>query len=229
MSRSFIVYGSYSRGIEEFGTAPDGTLNAGEPLQARITKQIDAGIRYTIMPGLNMMVGAFEISKPYYDRDATNLYTVVGDLKHTGLEFSLTGKPMPSVTVVAGAVYIKGKVSGLPVANGSIGNTEPGLPPYTVRLNVQYSPPSWKGASAEVQMNSETAQYANAKNTFKVPTLTTFAVGARYPFKVGSTRMTARVLVDNILDTFAWTVDGNSGRFVPSAVRTYQARLSADF
>ena len=229
VSRSFIVYGSYSRGIEEFGTAPDGTLNAGEPLQARITKQIDAGIRYTIMPGLNMMVGAFEISKPYYDRDATNLYTVVGDLKHTGLEFSLTGKPMPSVTVVAGAVYIKGKVSGLPVANGSIGNTEPGLPPYTVRLNVQYSPPSWKGASAEVQMNSETAQYANAKNTFKVPTLTTFAVGARYPFKVGSTRMTARVLVDNILDTFAWTVDGNSGRFVPSAVRTYQARLSADF
>ena len=229
VSKSFIVYGSYSRGIEEFGTAPDGTLNAGEPLQARVTSQIDAGIRYTIIPGLNLMLGAFQISKPYYDKDTTNLYTVVGNLKHSGVEFSLTGKPIPSVTIVAGAVYVKGKVSGLPVDNGTIGSTEPGLPPYTVRLNVQYGPKWMKGVVGEFQMNSETANYANRTNTFKVPTLTTFSIGARYPFKIGTTRLSARVFIDNIFDTFKWTADGNSGRFAASSQRLYQGRLAADF
>ena len=229
VSRSFIVYGSYARGVEEFGTAPDGTLNAGEPLQARVTSQIDAGIRYTIMPGLNLMLGAFQISKPYYDRDATNLYTVVGDLKHSGFEFSLTGKPITSLTIVAGAVYVKGKVSGLPVNNGTIGSTEPGLPPYSIRLNAQYGPAWMKGVVGEFQMNSETANYANRTNTFKVPTLTTFSVGARYPFKIGTTRLSARVFIDNIFGTFKWTVDGNSGRFAPSSQRLYQTRLAVDF
>ena len=229
VSRDLVAYGSYSRGIEEFGTAPDGTANAGEPLQARVTSQIDAGIRYTIIPGLNLVMAAFEIKKPYYDKDATNLYTVVGDLKHTGVEFSLTGKPTSSLTVVAGAVYIKGRVSGLPVNNGTIGSTEPGLPPYTVRFNVQYRPTWMKGVVGEFQMNSETANYANRTNTFKVPTVTTFGIGARYPFKVGSVRVSARLFVDNVLNAWNWTVDGNSGRFSPSAQRNYQARLSADF
>ena len=229
VSKSFVVYGSYARGIEEFGTAPDSAINAGEPLQARVTSQVDAGIRYTIIPGFNLVVGAFQISKPYYDKDATNLYTVVGDLEHTGVEFSLTGKPIPGVVIVAGAVYVKGKVSGLPVNNGTIGSTEPGLVPYTVRLNVQYGPRMFKGVVAEFQANSETSNYANRTNTFKVPTLSTFGIGARYPFRIGTTRLSARVFVDNIFDTFQWTVDGNSGRFASSGQRLYQARLSADF
>ncbi len=229
ISRSFVVYGSYARGIEEFGTAPDGTANAGEPLQARVTSQIDAGIRYTISPGFNLVLGAFQIKKPYYDRDAANVYTVVGDLKHTGVEFSLTGKPIPSVTLVAGAVYVKGKVAGLPVNNGTIGSTEPGLAPYTVRLNVQYGPQMFKGVVAEFQANSETASYANRTNTFKVPTATTFGIGARYPFRVGTTRAQVRFFVDNIFNAWTWTVDGNSGRFAPSGQRLYQARITADF
>ncbi len=229
VSRDFVVYGSYARGIEEFGTAPDGTANAGEPLQARVTSQVDAGIRYAIMPGLNLMVGAFEIKKPYYDRDAANLYTVVGDLKHTGVEFSLTGKPIPSVTLVAGAVYINGKVSGLTVANGTIGSIEPGLPPLTIRLNAQYAPQWMHGVIGEFQMNSETGSDANRTNTFKVPTLTTFGLGARYPFNVGSTRLAARLFVDNVFNAWSWTVDGNSGRFSPNGHRTYMVRLSGDF
>lgn len=229
VSRDFVVYGSYARGIEEFGTAPDGTVNAGEPLQARVTSQVDAGIRYTIMPGLNLMVGAFEIQKPYYDRDVANLYTVVGDLRHTGMEFSLTGKPIPSVTLVAGAVYIKGKIAGLPVDNRTIGDTEPGLPPLTVRLNMQYAPQWMRGVIAEFQLNSETGSYANRTNTFKVPTLTTFGLGARYPFSVGGTRLAVRLFVDNVFNVWSWTVDGNSGRFAPNAHRNYMIRLSADF
>jgi iron complex outermembrane receptor protein len=229
VSSKLVVYGSYSRGLEEFGTAPDNTANAGEPLQAQMSKQIDAGLRYTIIPGLNMMVGIFDISKPYYDRDSANLYTVVGNLKHQGVEFSLTGRPFTGVTVVAGAVYIKARVSGLPVDNGTIGKIAPGVPPFVASTSVQYSHPSWNGFTLEVQGNLDSSQTANRTNTFEVPSLMTFGVVARYPFTIGETKAAVRVAVNNITNENGWTVDGNSGRFSPVGVRTYAVRLSADF
>ena len=229
VSRTLVVYGSYSRGLEEFGTAPDGTVNAGEPLQAQLSEQIDAGFRYTIMPGLNMMVGVFDISKPYYDRDTANVYAVVGDLKHQGIEFSLTGKPITGVTLVAGAVYIKARVSGLPVDNGTLGEIEPGTPPFFLSSSIQYSAPSWNGFSFEFVTDYTSSQTANRTNTFKMPAVVTFGVGARYPFAIGATKMSVRVNLNNITDKNGWNVDGNSGRFSPLGQRTYAVRLAADF
>jgi iron complex outermembrane recepter protein len=229
VSRKLVFYSSYSRGLEEFGTAPDGTINAGEPLQAQMSKQIDTGLRYTIMPDFNVMVGAFDISKPYYDRDVANRYVVVGHLKHQGVEFSLAGKPFTGVAVVAGAVYIKGRVSGLPVDNGTIGKIEAGLPPYFVNTNISYSHPSWNGFSVETSGEFSSAQFANRTNTLKVPTLVTFGVGARYNISVGSTKASVKFNINNVMNKNGWNVDGNLGRFTPAGQRTYAIRLSADF
>ena len=229
VSRKLVVYGSYSRGLEEFGTAPDGTVNAGEPLQAQLSEQIDAGLRYTIIPGVDAMVGVFDISKPYYDRDAANVYAVVGNLKPQGIEFSLTGKPITGLTVVAGAVYIKARVSGLPVDNGTLGKIEPGTPPFFLSSSFQYSHPSWKGFSLEMSGDYTSAQTANRTNSFNMPAVVTVGVGARYNFTVGATKASVKLNINNVTDKNGWNVDGNSGRFTPLGQRTYAVRLSADF
>lgn len=223
------VYGSYTRGLEEFGTAPDNTLNAGEPLQAEITEQIDAGVRYVITPGLTFMAGVFEVSKPYFDRDGANVYTVVGDLSHRGVEMSLTGRPLPGLTVVAGALFLKARVTGLPVDRGLIGEVVPGTAPRVLRFNTQYSGPAWRGFMVEGTVDHEGAQMANRANTLRVKSLTTVSVGARYPFAVGKVHANIRAQVSNLFNTFVWTVDGNSGRFAPNAARQYFLRLAADF
>jgi len=222
-------YSGYTRGLEDFGTAPDNTVNAGEPLPAQLTEQVDAGVRYTIVPGFTFVGGVFEVKKPYFDRDTANVYSVVGDLSHKGVELSLTGQPFTGVNVVAGAVFLKARVSGLSVERGLIGEVSPGTSPRILRLNLQYGAPSWNGFTIEGNIEHEGATVANRANTLKVPSLTTLSVAARYPFALGKVRANVRLQITNITNVFAWTVEGNSGRFTPNAPRVIFVRFAADY
>lgn len=222
-------YSGYTRGLEDFGTAPDNTVNAGEPLPAQLTEQIDGGLRYIVIPGLTFVGGLFQVTKPYFDRDTANVYSVVGDLSHRGAEFSLTGQPLAGVTLVAGAVFLKARVSGLSVERGLIGEISPGAAPRILRFNLQYGAPSWRGFTVEANVEHEGAQIANRANTLKVPALTTLSFAARYPFAIGKVRANARLQIMNATNAFAWTVEGNSGRFSPNQPRAVFFRFAADY
>lgn len=223
------LYAGYTRGLEEFGTAPDNAANGGEPLPVKVTRQIDAGFRYRVMPGVNLIAGVFEVTKPYFDRNTANIYTVVGDVRHRGVEVSLAGKPAPNITVVAGAVFLQARVSGLPVDQGVIGPVPPGTPPSLYRFSLQYDLPQVPGLSFDTQIESNGSHYANRLNTLRVPSSETVALGVRYAFSVGETRTTFRAQVMNLLDSYNWTVEGFSGRLIPTPSRRFLARLSTDF
>jgi iron complex outermembrane recepter protein len=223
------LFGSYMKGLEEFGVAPDNAVNGGEPLPAAQTKQIDAGVRYQIKPGLAAVVSVFEITKPHFDRNTVNVFTNVGELSHQGLELSLTGRLSPSWTMVAGALFLKPRVSGLPVDQGLLGKVPPGTPVRSINLNAQFSPPSWKGAALDATLEVTGRYYANRLNTLRMPGYETLNIGARYPFRIGATRAALRLLVNNITNVYAWTVDGASGRFAPISPTTYMGRVVLDF
>ncbi|MEQ9447524.1 MAG: TonB-dependent receptor, partial [Rhodospirillaceae bacterium] len=121
ITNKLTLYASYTRGLEESGVAPDNASNPNEALPASLTEQLDAGLRYRITPNLTMIAGVFEVSKPYFDRNAANLFTQVGSLRHRGVEFSLSGSPVDGLTVVAGAVLLEARVSGFTVDQGIIG------------------------------------------------------------------------------------------------------------
>jgi iron complex outermembrane receptor protein len=229
VSPRLVAYGSYTRGMEEFGTAPDNAANGGAPLPAALTSQMDAGVRYTIIPGMTLVAGVFQVEKPYFDRNLVNFYEDVGDLSHRGVELSLTGRPFTGMTVVGGAVFLKARISGLPVEQGTIANKPPGTTPRLLKLNVQYGAPSWDGFVLELQVDSESSTPANRLNTFRVPTYVNVNVGFRYNFEIYGARANIRATVNNVANDFYWTVDGNSGRFAPSGVRTYGFRVAADF
>ena len=228
-SPALAFYAGYTRGLEEFGTAPDNADNAGAPVPASLTKQVDAGFRYRIIQGLNFVAGVFEVSKPYFDRNAVNVYTDVGNLRHRGIELSLTGRPFQGLTVVGGAVFLQARVAGLPVDQGLIGEIPPGTAPRQFRFNLQYGASSWRGFTLESQFDVEGAQTANRANTLRIPALATLTLGARYPFAVNGVKGTLRAQVVNVTNKYGWTVDGASGRFAPNGVRQFVLRAAADF
>ena len=228
-SADLTAYAGYTRGLEEFGTAPENAVNGGEPVPAGLTKQLDAGFRYRIFPGLNLMAGVFEVSKPYFDRDTANIYTDVGNLRHRGIEMSLAGRPIKGVTVVAGAMILQARVSGLPVDQGLIGDVPPGTPPTITRLNVQYEIPAWHGLSVDAQVETSGSVYANRLDTLRAPATATLALGARYAFTALQAKANLRVQVQNITNAYDWNVEGASGRFSASSPRRYLVRLAADF
>jgi iron complex outermembrane receptor protein len=223
------VYGSYTRGLEEFGTAPDNAVNGGEPLPAGLTKQIDAGLRYQIMPGLSAVAGVFEITKPYFDRDPANLFTNVGNLRHRGVEFSLTGEVSESIRVVAGGVFLQPRVSGPPVNQGLIGSTPRGTPLRNITLNVQYGPPTWKGIALDATLDVKGPVYANRLSTFRLPSQEIVGIGARFPFQALGARFLLRTQINNLFNRYDWSVDGASGRFSIITPRVYYSRLAMDF
>jgi len=229
VSPSVALYAGYTRGLEEFGTAPDNAANAGEPLRAKETKQFDAGFRYRIMPGFNLMAGVFQVEKPYFDRDTANVYTDVGALRHRGVEMSLSGQPVKGLTVIAGLLLLEAKASGLPVDQGLIGDTSPGTPPMTIKTNLQYELPFAPGLLVDSQFDVLKGYYANRANTFKTPTQSVLSLGVRYNFKPFGRVTSLRFQVQNVLDQYAWTAEGASGRLAPIPPRRYTVRLATDF
>ena len=222
-------YGSYTRGLEEFGNAPEDVVNRGEPLPAAGTEQIDAGLRYRITPALSLVAGVFEVSKPYFERDLANVYTDVGALSHKGIEVSLTGQPIEGLRIVSGALFMKARITGLPVDQGLIGEISPGTPPRTLLFNIQYGAPSWHGLTVDTQINVRGSTTANRANTLRVPALTTFSLGLRFPFAVLDAKANLRLQLENVTNAFGWNVAGSSGRFTANGDRALNARLVADF
>jgi len=223
------VYGSYARGLEESPVAPQSAANRGDSLPANLTEQMDAGIRYVITPSVRLVAGVFEVRKPYLDRNAANIFTDVGAVRHRGIEVSLSGKVAEGLTVLAGAILLQARVSGFTVDRGLISPIPAGTTPRLLRLNVEYGPPSWHGLSVDTQIEHKSAQPANRLNTFKAPSDTVFNLGGRYQFSMFRSPASLRVQVLNVTNEFRWNVNGTSGYFSLGDGRRYTARLSVDF
>lgn len=228
-TNALAIYGSFTRGLEESGIAPENATNRGEALPASLTKQVDGGIRYRITPQLTLLAGVFEVSKPYFDRNPVNLFTTVGNIRHRGVEVSLAGQPVPDLTVVAGVMLLQPRISGSTVERGLIGPVPPGRTPQVIRFNSNYAPPSWGGLSLEFQVDHRGANYANRLNTFKVPAVTLIDLGGRYKFQAFGGDASLRLQVQNVTNAYGWQVAGSSGSFSYEGPRRLSARLAVDF
>lgn len=228
LSPNAALYGSYTRGLEESGIAPENAVNRGEALPASMTEQVDAGVRYRLTPGLSLIAGVFEVTKPFFDRNAANVFTDVGRLSHRGIELSASGQVAPGLTVVAGAMFLKARIDANAAVASFIGPVPVGRPDRTVRLSVQYGPAAWRGFSVNGQVNQDGPAYATRTNTVRLESNTTLDLGLRYVFKIfdRSASFTTRVM--NVTNAYGWTVM-SSGSYTPIPTRRVQAQLIADF
>ncbi len=223
------VFASYTNGLEESGEAPNSATNRGEALPAARTSQVDAGVRYVLAPGLSAVVTAFQIKKPYFNLNQNRLYTHVGELSHRGLELSLAGKVADGLTVVAGAVFLKARITGDLVNRGVIGPVPVGRTPRIVRLNGEYGPASWAGLSVDAQVENLSSRVASVDNRAVIPARTTLSLGGRYRFKLFDRSAMLRAQVQNITDVFGWDINAMQLAFEAAEPRRFMTSLAIDF
>lgn len=228
VSDDLVFYGSYTRGLEESGEAPQNAANRGESVPATRTTQVDAGLRYALTPVLRFVAGVFEVKKPFFNLDTANIFTQVGNVRHRGTELSLAGEIIDGLTVVAGAVLLQARVTGQAVSAGRIGAVPLGRSPRVMRLNAQYKPAEWQGISIDGQIENISSRYADLLNTVRAPSYTTVNLGGRYPFKVRDKAATLRLQVLNVTNRFAWTVSPTA-TFLPIDQQRMVMSLAADF
>ena len=229
LSDLLVLYGSYTRGLEDSPIAPATAANSGEGVPASLTQQVDAGLRYQLSRSLRFVVGLFEIEKPFFELDSTNFYRQLGTIRHQGIEVSLAGEPIEGLTIVTGLVLLKARLSGDLVDQGTIGEIPIGSIPLTAILNAQYEPESWRGFSIDGRVVNDASYFTNAENTFKGPVITTLDLGARYRFKISELAASLRLQVTNVLNSYEWRVSGGSRQFTPTAPRKFTLQLAVDF
>ena len=107
LSKYAVLYGSYTRGLEDSPTAPSSAVNRGEPPPATPTWQVDGGVRGVFGPHLQVLGGVFKIHKSYFSLDAEDRYTQIGDITSEGVESSVTLTGGAGLRLVAGAVSLR--------------------------------------------------------------------------------------------------------------------------
>jgi len=229
-TQTLTLYTAYTKGVEDSGTTPQSARNRGEAVPATVTKQIDVGFMYVFRPGLRMNGALFQITKPFYDKDATNLYTDVGDWRQRGAELSFTGQLMPGLNIVAGAVVYQPRVIGPLVDQGVVGSVPMGRDESAARLDLQYGPASWMGVSVEGQLEYTDRGYGNTLNRADVPARLVLNLGMRYRFQAFGASGQFRARVQNVTNVYSWDFQGGNNlsfQYMPQRRATFT--LAADF
>ncbi|MGE4063444.1 MAG: TonB-dependent receptor [Rhodospirillaceae bacterium] len=222
------AYSSYTRGLEETPTAPDSAFNRGEPMPTAITKQVDAGLRFTLKPGLNLVAGVFEVRKPYFTLDRNNVFGPFGAIRHRGIEASLAGQLFEGFNIVAGLVALEPRVSGDAVDRGVIGKIPVGVFPRSSIVQINYAPAAWNGFALEVYFFDGGGQRTTADNSFKTDGYKQLNLGVRRNWTLFGVPASFRFRVLNVFNAYDWNVN-QSGQWFPRQPLTWLTNLALDF
>jgi iron complex outermembrane receptor protein len=226
LSKAIAIYAGYARGLEESGVAPPVAANRNAPLPTIITTQKDAGVRIAL-GGLKIVGGVFDLTRPYFGFNSENFFGQVGSVESRGAEFSISGKVTPTIDLVAGGVFIDGKVTRDANVQGNVGSKPVGLSPHQLSLNANWKTPL-KGLDLDTTLINRASAAATTDNSVFIPAKWRWDVGGHYHFKLARRDATFRLQVFNITGFSGYNVNG-SGVYGQNPGRFVQGYLAVDF
>ncbi len=229
LTGNLYVYGGMTRGLEDAPIAPNIATNRSEAPPAARTKQAEAGLRLALPANLVLVAGVFSISKPYFSLDPSLRFRQLGTLTNRGLEFSLTGRPAPGLTVLAGTMLLDPRIAGEDVNSGLIGPRPVGQIRRRSVFNLDWRMQGGKGPlSLDLAFESLSSRMANSANTLSAPARTNLNLGARYRFNLGKLELLLRPQLTNAFNNYGWQVS-SSGGFGYTPPRAMTMSVDADF
>jgi iron complex outermembrane recepter protein len=203
------VYAGTEKGLEDSGTAPESATNRNEQLPATRSTQYEGGVRWKF-PGGQLVVNAFQITKPYFSFDQNRAFTQVGTIRHRGVEASFTGHFGKRLQLLAGAVATQPRViDRLP----GVGERPAGMPSIFARMDVNYRTDIFGGLTPTASLTYTGKRAVGSRplpslgdKQLMVDGYATLDLGLRQQFKLGKVPMSFRLLVWNVFDAASWKV-----------------------
>ena len=239
LTKNLILFGGTQRGLEDSGAAPDTAANRAEQLPAALSTQYEAGLHWNFGTskgfGGQLVLSAFQISKPYFTFDDFNRYSRLGTVRHKGIEVSLSSHMLDNrLSLLAGAVFMKPKVLFGPGQQGTLGTKPVGARPVQLRLDANYRSGLWGGFTPTVSFSyfstaasSARTQPALGGSQVILAGRTSLDIGARQPIHIGRYPASIRFRIDNVLDVAAWYVVA-SNTYSPTDRRRFSLSLLVD-
>jgi iron complex outermembrane recepter protein len=223
------AYAGYTQGLEDSGVAASSAGNRGAILPDARTWQADTGIRYLLTPQVKLIAGLFEIEKPYFNLDTSNVDRELGLQRASGLELSLSGEVIRNLNVTAAMLWGEVKVVGADLAAEGIGPEALNQARLTATLNAGYRFPRLPALSADLSIFHFSSYPASIDDVAQGSPGTVIALGGRYRFTMFGAPTTLRVQVQNLTNAYFWNLSFNSPSFSQYEPRAVFGYLTADF
>jgi iron complex outermembrane receptor protein len=227
LGKSITIYAGYARGLEESGTAPPNAANRLAPLPAILTRQKDAGVRFSLTKDVKAVVGVFDLSRPYFGFDSSNVYKQVGSVESRGAEFSVSGSVTPRLGIVAGGVFLRPKVTAADAADDNIGSKPVGLPSHILIANLNWKTPIAKGLEFDMAVSHRGKAAATTDNEVFIPARARVDIGSHYRFTIAKRSASLRIQLVNLFNNAGYGLAG-SGIYTSAPGRYLQGYLAVD-
>ncbi len=224
LSDRLSLYAGYARGLEDSGTAPPSAANHNEPLPAILTTQREAGLRWKPTRKMTLIAGLFDLQKPTFGFNSSNVFHQIGTIRSRGAEISLSGALTSRLNVVAGGVFLTPRVTRDPDATGVVGKRPPGLPGHLLNLNLNWKTP-WKRVALDLAALRRARFPSTTDNQVSIPARNLLSLGGRYQLKIARSNATLRLQVFNIFDdrSVSYAGPGIYGNIPSRSVNGYLA------
>jgi iron complex outermembrane recepter protein len=223
------AYAGYTQGLEDSGVAPSNTENRGAVLPDARTWQADTGIRYLLGPRMKLIAGIFEIEKPYFNLDTSNVDRALGLQRASGLELSASGELVKNLSVAAALLWGEVKVIGPNLKAEGVGSIALNQARVNATVNASYVIPRYPALSADLSILHFGPYPASVDNVAQAPGETLVSLGGRYRFKILGAPATLRVEIQNLTNVYFWNLTFNSPVFSQYQPRAYFGYLTTDF
>jgi iron complex outermembrane receptor protein len=170
----------------------------------------------------------FDVRKPYFNLDDQQVFTLLGNVEHRGVEASISGQLTRRLDIVAGGVFMRPRVTGEGVVLGRVGPKPVGQPARNLQLNLDWRPPGVGPLSLDAGVTHISQRPATRDNRVELPARTLVDLGARYTFKTDGREASLRLRVTNLFNVHGWDLRG-AGADDLIAGRVGSIALAVDF
>jgi iron complex outermembrane receptor protein len=234
-------YVSFNRGLE-LGTIPlpDSFQNTAI-LPPRKTQQIEVGTKYAANPDSLFSISIFRMERPNEFAHSYGLIETYkstlsqeGKVTHTGAEASWAYKATKRLNLLASAMYLEATQSGATPRGAENFNSSQavGVPKWRGVLFADYLVPNYEQLSLQGGWTYVSSKPVTLDNSVSVSGYHKFDAGLKYLDKVGKSKATYRLFVENVFDKFYWRDTSQtygSYALYPGAPRIVRATATFDF
>lgn len=232
------LYGSYT---ENFGASNYISNKNGANLAPQTAQQWELGTKTEFWDGrLTASVAYFDLSKqnlPVLDpkyMDGIH-YQTIGEAESRGVEFEATGEVLPGLKLIGAYAYTPfAKIIKDIDGSGGIGTQGKRLnmaPEHSGSLwnTYEFQNGDLRGLKFGAGVIAAGQRQGDAMNTYQLPGYATLNIMSSYTMKVGKTKVTAQLNVDNLLDkSFFVGSNGSSASFY-GAPRSFLGSIRLEY
>jgi iron complex outermembrane receptor protein len=154
-----------------------------------------------------------------------------GKITNTGAEATLAYKATNRLNILSSAMYLEAKQSGASLSNQN-GKQAIGIPHWKAVIFTDYLLPQIENLSVQGGWTYISSKGVTLDNSIKAPGYHKFDAGLKYIDRLGSSKATYRLNIENLFNKFYWrdvSQTYGSNTLYPGSPRIFRATATFDF